>query len=75
MKDRGEIIMDSKEILSQAMELRSEERFLIVEGLLKSLDEPNKILDEIWAEEAEKRLVAYREGRLEGIPMEEIFKD
>ena len=67
--------MDSKEILSQAMELRSEERFMIVEGLLKSLDEPNKILDEIWAEEAEKRLLAYREGRLEGIPMEEIFKD
>ncbi len=67
--------MDSKEILSQAMELRSEERFMIVEGLLKSLDEPNKKLDEIWAEEADKRLIAYREGRLEGIPMEEIFKD
>jgi hypothetical protein len=31
-------------------------------------------LDDIWAEEAEKRLKAYREGRLEGISMEEIFK-
>lgn len=69
------MIMGSKEILNQAMALKPEERFMIVEGLLKSLDEPDRKLDEIWAEEAEKRLIAYREGKLEGIPMEEIFKD
>jgi len=57
------------------MALESKERFMIVEGLLRSLDEPDRRLDEIWAEEAEKRLRAYREGRLEGIPMEEIFRD
>ncbi|HPD47671.1 MAG TPA: addiction module protein [Anaerohalosphaeraceae bacterium] len=67
--------MASKEILEQALQLKPEERLTVVEGLLKSLDEPDKKLDEIWAEEAEKRLKAYREGRLEGIPMEEIFKD
>jgi len=67
--------MDSKEILSQAIALKPEERFMIVEGLLKSLDEPDRKLDEIWAEEAEKRLAAYREGKLEGIPIEEIFTD
>jgi putative addiction module component (TIGR02574 family) len=69
------MIMDSKEILSQAIALKPEERFMIVEGLLKSLDEPDRKLDEIWAEEAEKRLAAYREGKLEGIPIEEIFTD
>ncbi|UZR28929.1 addiction module protein [Methylococcus mesophilus] len=67
--------MGSKEILSEALQLKPEERFAIVEGLLKSLDEPDKKLDDVWAEEAAKRLKAYREGRLEGIPMEEIFKD
>lgn len=67
--------MGSKEILNQAIALKPEERFMIVEGLLKSLDEPDRELDEIWAEEAEKRLIAYREGKLEGIPMEEIFTD
>jgi putative addiction module component (TIGR02574 family) len=67
--------MGSKEILEQAMALKPEERFMIVEGLLKSLDEPDRKIDEIWAEEAEKRLAAYREGRLEGVPMEEVFKD
>ena len=67
--------MGSKEILRQAMTLKPEDRFMIVEGLLKSLDEPDRKLDEIWAEEAEKRLMAYRDGKLEGIPMEKIFKD
>jgi putative addiction module component (TIGR02574 family) len=67
--------MDSKKILKQAMALKAEERFMIVEGLLKSLDEPDRKIDEIWAEEAEKRLKAYRDGKLKGIPMEEVFKD
>jgi len=67
--------MSGKEILDQALNLKPEERFLVIEGLIKSLDEPDKKLDEIWAEEAEKRLVAYREGRLGALPMEEIFED
>ncbi len=67
--------MSSKEILIQALALKPEERFMIVEGLLKSLDEPDRNIDEIWAIEAEKRLKAYRDGSLEGVPMEEIFKD
>jgi len=66
--------MSTKEILAQALKLKPKERYTLVEGLIKSLDEPDKKLDEIWAEEAEKRLKAYREGRLEGIPMEDIFK-
>lgn len=67
--------MGTKELLDEAMKLKPEERFTLVEGLIKSLDEPDKKLDEIWAEEAEKRLNAYREGKLEGVPFEEIFKD
>lgn len=67
--------MSTKEILKQALKLKPEERFLVIEGLLKSLDEPDKILDNTWADEAERRLKAYRKGQLEGIPMEEIFKE
>jgi putative addiction module component (TIGR02574 family) len=66
--------MSTKELLEAALKLKPEDRFALVEGLIRSLDEPDKKLDDIWAEEAEKRLKAYREGRLEGIPMEEIFK-
>ncbi len=67
--------MSGKEILEQALKLKPEERFIVVEGLIKSLDEPDNTIDAIWAEEAEKRLRAYRTGKLEGIPMEEIFKE
>lgn len=67
--------MSAKELLDEAMKLKPEERFTLVEGLIKSLDEPDKTLDEIWAEEAERRLKAYREGKLEGVPMEEIFQE
>lgn len=56
------------------MKLKPEERFSLVEGLIKSLDEPDKKLDEMWAEEAEKRLKTYRAGKLQGVPMEEVFK-
>lgn len=67
--------MGSKEILNRALKLKPAERFLIIEGLIESIDQPDKKLDEIWIEEAEKRLKAYREGRLEGIPMEDIFNE
>ena len=67
--------MSAKALLDAAMKLKPEERLTLVEGLIQSLDEPDTRLDEIWTEEAERRLKAYREGKLEGIPMEEIFKE
>ncbi len=67
--------MSTKELLDEAMKLKPEERLSLVEVLIQSLDEPDKRLDEIWAEEAEKRLAAYRGGRLKGVPMEDVFKE
>jgi len=67
--------MSTKALLDEALKLKPEERFTLVEGLIASLDQPDKKLDEIWTEESEKRLKAYREGKMEGIPMEEIFKE
>ncbi|MDC4202859.1 MAG: addiction module protein [Candidatus Manganitrophus sp.] len=67
--------MGAKDILEKALKLKPQDKLTVVEGLLKSLDEPDKDIDQIWAEEAEKRLDAYRRGGLEGIPMEEIFSE
>jgi len=55
--------------------LKPQERFIVIDGLLLSLDEPNKKVDEIWAIEAEKRLAAYRSGKLKGVPFEEVFDE
>ncbi len=68
-------MMSGKDVLKRALELKPDERFMVVEGLIKSLDEPDSSLDAIWAEEAKKRLNAYRAGSLEGIPMEDIFRE
>ncbi|HPB82930.1 MAG TPA: addiction module protein [Spirochaetota bacterium] len=67
--------MNSKKILEEALKLKPDERFSVVEGILKSLDEPDISLDKIWAEEAVKRLHAFRKGKLEGISMEEVFQN
>ena len=67
--------MSTKDLLGEAMKLKPAERVVLVEGLIQSLDEPDKKLDDIWAEEAEKRLKAYRDGTLKGVPMEGLFKD
>lgn len=66
--------MGSKDILNKALELSPDEKISVVDGILKSLDEPSANLDKIWADESEKRLRAYLSGNLEGIPMEEVFK-
>lgn len=65
--------MSTSELLEQALKLKPDERFLLVDSLIKSLDEPDTRLDEIWIQEAEARLQSHREGKLDGIPMEEIF--
>lgn len=65
--------MGNIEILEQALKLKPDEKYRVVEGLLNSLDVPDSQLDEIWVDEAERRLNAYREGRLGSVSMEEIF--
>lgn len=67
--------MNTEQILTQALQLNANEKFSIVNTLLKSLDEPDSTLDELWNTEAQSRLQAYRAGKLRGIPMEEIFTD
>ena len=67
--------MNTQQILTQALQLKASEKFSIIETLLNSLDQPDAGIDEIWNAEAEKRLLAYREGRLQGISMEQIFND
>ena len=65
--------IEARELAAQALKLKPEERILLVESIIASIQKPDAKIDEIWAEEAGKRLEAYRNGRLQGIPMEEMF--
>jgi len=66
--------MSTKKLFDEAMKLKPKEKALLVESLIRSLDQPDKDLDEIWAEESERRLKAYRAGKLDAVAMEEVFK-
>jgi putative addiction module component (TIGR02574 family) len=66
---------DTKQILENALALPPIDRAAIVESLLTSLDHPDAGIDEIWAEEAEKRLAAFNAGHMEAIPADEVFEE
>ena len=65
--------MGKQEIVELALKLEPTERFELVDQILHSLDKPDPDMDRIWLEEAERRLTAYRAGKVSVIPAEEIF--
>ena len=66
--------MESSEtLLKKALQLKPQDRFLLVDGLIRSLDEPDGEIDVIWIEEAGKRLIAHREGKTQGVPFKSVF--
>ena len=64
--------MGTKTLIDSAMKLGPAERFELIDELLHSLDRPDPELDRIWIEEAERRLAAYRTGRVQGIPASDV---
>jgi putative addiction module component (TIGR02574 family) len=67
--------MSTAEVMEMALRLKASERYELLEMLQKSLDKPDPEIDRVWIGEAERRLQAYREGKLEVISMEEVFSD
>jgi putative addiction module component (TIGR02574 family) len=67
--------IDTKQVLEIALALPAIDRAAIVESLLTSLDQPDASIDEIWAEEAEKRLAAFDAGQMKAIPADEVFQE
>ncbi|CAM3809315.1 addiction module protein [Arcobacter cloacae] len=66
--------MSINELLEQALTLNVNDRTKLIDELFKSIDKPDEEIDQIWADEADKRLEAYRKGELKAVPMEDIFK-
>jgi putative addiction module component (TIGR02574 family) len=62
------------EILSAALSLPPHEKAMLVDLLLASLDGPNqKVIDDAWAEEAERRMREIDEGKVTPIPGDEVM--
>lgn len=61
------------EIIHEAESLPVEERALVVDFLLRSLNPPDPEIDRKWASVAKRRLEELRSGRVKPIPGEEVF--
>ena len=66
--------MDAKEIVRQVLLLDPARRLEVAEKILSSLDQPDPSIDALWLEEAERRLAAYRVGKVTPVPAEELFR-
>lgn len=64
--------MGTRKLVEQALKLDPADRLRLVDQVLHSLDEPDPKVEQIWIEEAERRLKEYRAGRVRGIPAEEV---
>ncbi len=63
-----------EEIIKVAKDLSLEERAELAGTLLLSLDEPSESeVERLWLLEAKRRLQQFREGKVKGIPSQEVF--
>ena len=65
--------MGTNEIIQEALNLKPQEKYLIIESLILSLNVPDKDIEKIWIEESQKRLDEYKNGNLKTLSFEEVF--
>ncbi|ACL72189.1 addiction module protein [Thioalkalivibrio sulfidiphilus] len=65
--------MKVKDLIDEAEALPVEDRVLVVDSLLRSLNPPESKMDEKWASIARKRLQEVRFGAVEAVPGEDVF--
>jgi putative addiction module component (TIGR02574 family) len=61
------------DIIHDVESLPVEERTLVVDSLLRSLNPPDPEIDRQWTAVAKRRLEELRSGRVEPVPGEEVF--
>lgn len=66
--------MKIKDLIDEAGSLPVEERTILVDSLLRSLNPPELDIDKKWAAVARRRLNEIRSGAVETVPGEEVFE-
>ena len=62
-----------KELIEEVVSLPVEERAIVAESILRSLNPPESDIDREWARVAERRLAELRSGVVKPIPGEQVF--
>jgi len=66
--------MNTKILINEAISLPVEERTLVVESLLKSLNKPEAEIDSKWITVAQKRLKELQEKQVTFLDGNQVFK-
>jgi putative addiction module component (TIGR02574 family) len=65
--------MTTKKIIEEALSLPVEERALLADSLLRSLNMPDAGIDAKWTEVAKRRLQDLRSGKVKPVPGDVVF--
>jgi putative addiction module component (TIGR02574 family) len=68
-------MINTDELISVAESLPIELKTELIERLLYSMSPSQKDIDELWAQEAEKRAEELRTGKVKAIPGEDVFRE
>ena len=66
--------MKTKDLIAEAVSLPVEERALLVDSLLRSLNAPESAIDKKWIAVAKDRLQQLRNGEVTAQPASEVLK-
>jgi putative addiction module component (TIGR02574 family) len=61
-----------KELIEEVISLPIEERAVVADSILRSLNPPESEIDHKWAQVAQRRLAELRSGAVEPIPGEQV---
>ncbi len=65
--------MSTHELIAEALALPVEQRALIVDSILQSLNAPDSEVDKKWIAVAKRRLDELRSGSVKPVPAEDVF--
>jgi putative addiction module component (TIGR02574 family) len=63
----------TNDIIQEATELPVEERVIVVDSILRTLNHPNPDIDKEWVAIAKRRLDELRSGRVRPVPGDHVF--
>jgi putative addiction module component (TIGR02574 family) len=66
--------MKTTDLIAEAIALPVEERAMVVDSLLKSLNPPETDIDKRWASVARRRVAELRSGEVKAVPGDEVFE-
>jgi putative addiction module component (TIGR02574 family) len=65
--------MNTKQLIEDVVSLPVEDRALVVDSLLRSLNQPETEIDKKWAKTTKRRLAELRSGHAAAVSGSEVF--